>query len=364
MQRPFVTRHSITSAGSIFDEAGLQVYLSTEEFIELIKDENRCFLCGISRSQAEFNNEHVIPNWVQRACGLARKSIQLPNNTSFPYPLYKIPCCVDCNSFLADFLEQPISLAFLGGEENFSKFFNSPEIWKIFLWMNLIYFKIHIKDNYLRLNRDLRTEATKIGDIYPWEELHHCHALVRAQRFGVDVDIESVLGSTMSLHLGDWAEEHPFDYNDHFESKTVMIRIKRIAVICVLNDSCGTLQGLSTIFELLPPDLSPPQFSELLSEFQFISLHLKHRPQYRTRLSEKTGKFLIDGIIPPIFDLSDLDFTVRGALMLRNLEAFAPNFSLNGLDRDQTVSLVKAGDVSFIRGGPGVAETSNADQKL
>ena len=306
-------------------------------------------MCGVSENDAPFNAEHVIPDWVQKFCDLRDKFIKLPNATSFSYSQYKIPCCIECNSFLGDTFETPISRAFSKGPNEVSSFFNNGGAWVIFIWLNLIYLKVHIKDNFLRFDRDERNKDQRtIGDFHPWEQLHHCHALVRAKRFGVDADPNGILGSTMSLQLGDWTKLSPFDYNDHIESQTVMLRLKNVAFICVLDDSCGTLQGLGKKLNRLPPDLNPAQFAEILTEFQFVSMHLKYRPTYKTIIDRVTGRPTIYGDIPKLFDLDELDFSLRGELMLRNLDAMFPKFAIAGKSREETIAIAKTGDLSFL----------------
>lgn len=332
--------------GTILDLNGRELFLGLERFKALVKDQKRCFLCGAHEGDKPFNDEHVIPDWIQRAFDLRDKSIRLSNGTDFPYPKYKIRCCAECNSFLGKTFEAPISNAVSSGPDAFFQWY-PKEMFRIFLWMNLIYLKIHLKDNQLRLHRDQRAADTRLGDLYDWAELHHCHAMLRAARFGFGIDIETTLGSFMCLQLGEWARQHPYDYNDHLPTHTVMIRLGEIAFISVLNDTRGVLQGLEPKFDKLPPDLNPLQFAELLAEFQFVSAHLKYRPQFSTEVNPKTGEVTIKGKVPELFDLEELDFSIRGHLMFRNLQAIAPGFRLNGLSNDKSRALVLAGDVTF-----------------
>jgi hypothetical protein len=343
---PSVSAYYFDKQGNIFDASGVRVFTSIELFTNLVSRDDICFLCHETSIDKEFNQEHVIPNWVQNLCGLSDKYIKLPNETKFPYKNYKISCCKECNSFLGDCYESPISRAVSKGGDNLSNFLVDGGLWKIFLWMNLIYFKVHLKDNSLRLNRDKRAPDTTIGSLHDWGAMHHCHSLIRAEKFGIPIQT-GALGSTMCLHLGDWAEEFPFDYNDHIHTHTIFIRCRRIAVICVQNDACGTLQGLEPIIGNLPPNLSQIQLSELITEFQFVSHSLKNRPKFMTSLTK--GSPHIEAIVPEEFDLNDLDFKIRGFLMLRNLKAISPNFRLNGMTPDESEAAILKGDVSFIR---------------
>ena len=340
---PVVLRHS---DGTILDLSGRELYLGLDRFKALVRDQHRCFLCGVDNQSARFNDEHVIPDWVQRSYGLANKSIRLANGTTLPYPKYRIRCCEECNSFLGKTFETPISRALASGPDAFFEWYHG-ELFRIFLWLNLIYLKTHLKDNQLRVSRDQRSSDTRLGDLFDWTELHHCHALLRAARFGFAIDLETTLGSVFCAQLGDWARQHPYDYNDHLPTHTVMIRLREIAFIAVLNDTRGVLQGLEPKFEKLPPDMNPLQFAELLTEFQFVNAHLKYRPQYLTEVNPRTGDVTIKGNVPAQFDLDDLDFSLRGQLMLRNLNAFVPSFELKGLSRQKSEAAVLSGDVTF-----------------
>lgn len=332
--------------GTIFDLNGRELFLGLNRFKALVRDENRCFICGASAEEKPFNDEHVIPDWIQRSYGLRNKSIRLSNGTDFPYPKYKIRCCKECNSFLGKTFETPISNALLRGPNHFFDWYKS-EAFRVFLWLNLIYLKTHIKDNQLRLERDQRAPDTRLGDLYDWTELHHCHAMVRAARFGFDIDAEKVLGSLFLLQLGDWAGTQPYDYNDHLPTHTVMIRLGEVAFICALNDSCGVFQGLMPKIERLPPSLNQLQFLEILTEFQFVNAHLMHRPSYKTEVDLQSGQVTISAVLPEQFELDELDFSLRGEFMVRNLYGSLGRFELKGLTEEQTKAQLLSGDVSF-----------------
>jgi len=337
-----VLRHT---DGTILDLAGRELFLGLERFKTLVKDADRCFICGARSSEKPFNDEHIIPDWVQRSYNLRDKSIRLFNGTDFPYPKYRIRCCQECNSFLGKTFETPISAALSRGPDQFFEWYHT-EPFRVFLWLNLIYLKTHLKDNQLRIERDERAPDTRLGDAYDWAELHHCHALIRAARFGFEIDAEKVLGSVFVLQLGDWARQQPYDYNDHLPTHTLMIRLGEIAFIAALSDSCGVFQGLMPKIEKLPPDLSPLQFLEVLTEFQFVSAHLKYRPRYQTEVDPQTGLVTITAALPDQFDLEELDFSLRGELMARNLNALG-QIELKGHNAEESRAMILSGDVSF-----------------
>lgn len=341
--------------GSILDVNGKEIFLGLERFKSLVSDRGRCFLCGESEIGKPFNDEHVIPDWVQRSFGLRDKKIKLSNGTTFDYPKYKIKCCVECNTFLGKNFERPISEAFSQGPDFFMEWLHK-ESFRIFLWVNLIFLKIHLKDNELRLDRNLKSPDRKIGDLHDWTQLHHCHALVRATRLGFGIDMQTILGSLFCLKLGDWAQDHPYDYNDHLPSQTVMIRLGEVALICALNDSCGVFQGLAKKLENLPHQINPVQLLEILTEFQFVNIHIKDRPVYKTEIDTITGEVTILGQIPKNFELEELDFSIRGELMVRNIYGSIEGFTMSGLTVEETTKLIAQGDVTFMQ----IAEDSQS----
>ena len=294
-----------------------------------------------------FNDEHVIPNWVQRECGLQDKTIQLPNGTKFPYSKYLLPCCVDCNSFLGSEFEKPIATAISQGSDAFSGWYES-EIFRVFLWLNLICLKVHLKDNLLRIDRDLRKPDVKIGSLHDWSQLHHCHALVRASRLGIPIEAPTTLGSMFCLHLGSWADEDDFDYKDHLPSHTMMIRVGRTAFIASFNDSQGVLQGLMPKIEKLSGEINKVQLLELFTEFQFLNYHLKYRPQYVTVWNQTSQSFEIKGLLPEMFELLELDYELRRQMLVDNIVASIPNFSFKGLSEEESLEKLMNEDVTFL----------------
>jgi hypothetical protein len=335
------------SDGSILDFEGKEIFLSLTRFLDLIKNNERCFICGVNRKEAAFNDEHVVPDWVQRAFSLRDKSIQLPNGTKFPYRKYVLACCQQCNSFLGREFEQPISNAIKLGNEKFSTWYQG-EIFRVFLWMNLIYLKTHLKDNLLRMSRDLRDPNAKIGDLHDWSQMHHCHALIRAVKNGVAIDVTTTLGSMFCLHLGGWADQDSFDYRDHQPTQTMMLRLGNVAFVASLNDSGGVLQGLMPKIEKLEGDISKVQLLEIFTEFQFMNSHLRYRPDYCTVWDQESSSFMIKGILPEKFELCELDFSMRRYLLKQNILSSIPNFCFNGFTIEETLEKLSQDDVTFL----------------
>jgi hypothetical protein len=303
--------------GSILDEEGNYIFVGQSNFLERVIQGGFCFVCANEISDR--NDEHIIPDWIIRRCGLSNKSIKLPNQTLFKYTSYKIPCCKSCNKFLGDYYEKPISKAFSEGIEAVSELLVSkPEL--LFGWLNLIVFKTHFKDLSLRSHLDQRIDSDMIGSTYDWLNFHHMHAIFRAPLFQTRIAPE-VLGSVALLEVKDAQLGGSFDYRDHTPSDTVYIRIEDISIVSVLNDSGavpGMLVGRINLTDA--PDLV--QCAEILTEYQVASMHLKNRPAFGTRFDSSTGRFEIFATLPSEKEVAEYNPKMRGEAFWFNLQSY------------------------------------------
>jgi hypothetical protein len=199
--------------GSVVDENGKIVFFSGDRFVEDIVDGDRCFICGIDPSAAEFNREHVLPEWILRKYDLYASEIGLPNKAGYTYGRYTIPCCKPCNSRMAELFETPISKLVSEGYQAVRAALQRGAGNWLFVWLALIYLKTHLKDRELRYHLDARKGIESMSDLYAWEELHHIHCMARA--FSTDVFIDSnVYGSLLVLPSKTGTLVGDFDYAD------------------------------------------------------------------------------------------------------------------------------------------------------
>jgi len=77
---------------TLIDKEGKILFYSLEDFKGQIVEGNDCFICGVSRGVKEFNDEHILPEWLLRRYNLYNNKIFLPNGASVKYGKYKIPC--------------------------------------------------------------------------------------------------------------------------------------------------------------------------------------------------------------------------------------------------------------------------------
>ena len=342
-----------TGDGSIVDSNGKIIYFSAKRFVEDICLGDCCFICGAMPGEKEFNNEHILPRWLLRRYDLFANTIVLPNGIKVRYDRYTVPCCSECNSFMGTHIETPVSEVVQGGAEAINDFIANGGLLTMFVWMALLFLKTHLKDRQFRVHLDARKGDDLIADMYEWELLHHIHCLVRAPYVGCSVEIEAV-GSVLALPVRAQASPDRFDFGDLYLAQTMMIRLDETAILTVFNDSGGAMNYFFQKLEKITGPVSELQLREIMVELAYLNLHLKERPTFYTECDglNDTCRIIIGS--RPKLDLSDMDRSVRGKLMLHALGDALPRVRVEGLTPEEILSSVQAGNFTFLFDDDGV----------
>lgn len=161
---------------------GKILFFGLQHFLDDIAKGDCCFICGAKPGSKEFNNEHIIPDWILSKFNLHSEFITLTNGTRFRYGEYTVPCCKDCNSELGVSYEAPIGKLLSRPYNEIIEEINQNQdlVHFLFRWMCLVFFKTHLKDKALLKERDRRKESGFLGDLYGWEDFHHIHCIARS----------------------------------------------------------------------------------------------------------------------------------------------------------------------------------------
>jgi len=331
--------------GSTVDDKGNIVFFSLKRFINDICKGNNCFLCGTQKTSFAFNDEHIIPKWVLKKYDLFNKSITLPNDEKIRYDKYKIPCCIECNSFLGNVLEKDIQKLVETGYNGLIQQIDDEKIWNIFLWLSLIFFKTHYKDSFLRKHLDQRKGDESISESYEWGFLHHIHAMVTALKNGNSISREC-LGSLLVLPAKLSENYHDFDYRDIYEANTILLRMGDIAFLAVLDDSCAASNFFQNHFEKIDGPLSPIQLRETLSHLTLLNFKLKYRPQYGTKIDTNENKVTIVAELPEKLELDDFTSSEFGEILYSNTYEMIEKINDERLNKN--IENLKAGYFRFL----------------
>ena len=284
------------------------IFFSLEKFINDIVKGECCFICGINPTKASFNDEHVIPEWILRKMKLFSDSITLSNGDAFGYNKYKIPCCEKCNSLLGETVEDPMSKLLLGNYEKVSSFIVKKGPLNVFVWLALIFFKVHYRDKSLREFKDLRQPGVKLSDRVNWLDMHHIHCLLRSSYTTPKIE-GTVIGSLLVLPA------LQSDYCDNFEGKSILLRINDVCFIAILNDSCASLQMYFDELQRISGSLTALQLREIFSRLTHINALLKNRPEYFSSIDQEKNSYCLEAKLPKMIELNNVESVDYGKIL-------------------------------------------------
>lgn len=218
-------------------------------------------------------------------------------------------------------------------------------------WLSLIFTKVHLRDFKNRVSLDMREDDGVLGEHYELNELHHIHAVARAATADVQVD-EKVFGTLVILRLDHSEQDLAFDYCDNLAGRTLLIRVKDVALIYVLDDCCATGGMLSEQLKTLPNSLSRIQLREVYARHLAANMHIKERPTFRTEFLGAKGKPRISVKLPEL-NFHDYDPNVFGRVFASALGSYSEQVMVDGKTGEDALEAIETGYVSFLFDEPG-----------
>lgn len=301
---------AIDQEGSLFDRNGVLRHFSPEALKNLSVDPNRCFICGTHRNDRDFNDEHVISEWLLRRYRLHSAQLTYPNGRQGVYGQYKLRCCVKCNSLLGANIECKIErwLQQFTINESVTQVYSL----KIYQWLCLLFIKTHLKDRDIRIFPDRRIDAPYIASMYDWVGLHHIHSVARSMQSGCHI-ASNVVGTILVFKMqGDLDE---FDFGTLSDYSTIYIRMGEIGIVAVLNDSGAVSDLMAEFLSGISGPLSSLQFREIAARMAYGNTLLCVRPKYFSRLY-KESVLRMYAVLPEKWTRCDICYTELGELMV------------------------------------------------
>lgn len=272
-----------TKDGSIIDANGKVVHFSRERFVQNICEGNACFICGAKPEETKFNNEHILPNWILNRYKLHSRPIYLPNNQTYTYGRYKIPCCEPCNTKLNEIYEKPIKKYFLSTPQEREAQNIEP---LLYMWLGLIFLKTHLKDRLLKFTPKEGPSSKPISHLYSWDDLYRLHSIVRAPITGAEVTAD-IFGSMLIIPYSQREPFESFDYSDIYLAQAAFIRLDDLAVYSVFNDSGASLHGFTPLLNKISGPVGAFQAREILAELACLNFRAPERSTLFLKLLAK-----------------------------------------------------------------------------
>lgn len=278
-----------TSDGSFVDSDGRILFFSPERFERDIWFGSCCFVCGVRRSsKVPFDNEHILPNWLLHDHDLHNQTIRLPNDVLQKYGTYTIPCCVNCNQLLNEHLEKPICEVVRAGSKAVVDRMREWDFGvKVFVWLSLIFLKLHLKDTTLREHRNFLLGDATIAQERKYEPdlFHHVHCVARSPFTQADLS-PPVIGSMAVIQTIHTPPE-TFDLIDQTRFATMAIRMNDISIFVVFDDAAGVLSVLEDqLIRRIDGPLDPYQVREVAAHFAACNFHIRNRPEFSSRIRQ------------------------------------------------------------------------------
>jgi hypothetical protein len=337
---------------TIRNDDGEVLLFSWPDFVSTISEGTSCFICGRSRREVAFNDEHIVPNWTLHAFGLHQKTVTLPNGQRTVYGNYTIPCCKPCNDEMARKFEDPMSTLIRAGGSVIQDYMAEYGGLLPFTWMALIFLKLHLKDRRLRRHLDRRLGDDPISAHYTWEHMHHLHAVARAFHIEATVEREAI-GSLFVFPID--AEPTAFDLITFTDAQIMLLQLGRTGMIAVFDDSCAALNRVMWIIEKITGPLSTFQARDLAAHFSMANLDLLNRPRFWTRISPDRRDVVIGGTTDSVPLFRPYDQALFGSL----ISAAIPTLpGVTDMDTEEARAALLAGDMNFLldEGGGFVAD--------
>jgi hypothetical protein len=219
---------------------------------------------------------------------------------------------------------------------------------ELFIWMGMIYLKLHLKDKTNRNNLDMRMQSGMIADYYEWNLLHHIHTVVRC--FYVPTMIKpEVFGSILILPCRQEGSLDEFDFGDLHVAQTMMLRLGSKAIFVVFNDSGGALRFFQEVMlDKIKGPISELQAREIMTDLAMLNLHLKQRPVYQSDLDLLKEEHRIVAQLPQSFELEDWNYDLRGQLMWNAFKDAWQKLRFAGSTEDEVKKTVMTGKVTVL----------------
>lgn len=244
-------------------------------------------------------------------------------------------------------IEERISKVVNAGPEAVQKHIAEGNGLEFFVWLGLIFLKVHLKDREFRMHHDLRKPDDKIGDLYDWQALHHMHCLVRCFVNGASLEKE-VFGSlgAFAAKTEGWREE--FDYGDIFDAQTMLLRLGNVALVTTFNDACGAINGAMPKLEKIEGSLSEIQAREVMVDLAFMNLSLKERPRFYTECDMGNETITEKAVLPDPFELGELNFALRGRLLRDSFGESVKQIRVAGKTQQEIEQAIDGGRFSVL----------------
>ena len=332
---------------AIVGEDGRILLFQCERFVRDICQGDACFICGAWPGEREFNDEHIVPKWILRRYDLFNRGITLPTGEHRKYAGYKVPCCEPCNTLLGREIETPVSKLLDGDPSTvLARLQDDRARELLFVWICLLFLKVHLKDAQVPVHRDRRRGEARIGDDYDWTDLHHVHQVARSPFTRASV-MPEVIGSLQVFEIALTTTEGDYDYMDFTDAQTVLVRVGGLGIVATLNDSTAAESAWSERLGVIQGPINDLQLREVAAMFAQANRDLVHRPVFSTYVL--FGKFALIVAQRPPLELKAFDPAAFGSTLLFAVRSHVQSGAIEVDGTRDPTAVAKAISTGYVR---------------
>lgn len=326
----------VSPDNTVYGEDGKVLLFSQQRFQRDVLEGKCCFMCGRAESRTvPFNDEHIIPDWLQKMANLYSQSVTLANRSTRRYGSHLIPCCRECNASLGERFEKPVSELLKQGYEGVKEAYSSAVADLLHAWAALIFLKMHLKDYGTRWNPDTRKAEGTIGEAYQYASLLHVYAIVRTAM--LEGTVRDHVKSTGFVHRASATKfDPPFDYADHSMGCASAVRVGDLYLFNVFDDASISIQATEGLVARCGA-LSSPQAREVLCHLAYTNILIVDRPRFWSNFFGDVPT--VDGHTPARWQVRRYEREMFGGMLYFQTQAH-----LEGIDPDD----VKKGNWTFL----------------
>lgn len=248
-------------------------YITLDEFKALLNTKHKCVMCNTKGKIRK--SEHVISDWILNYCDAFNGQLAITDHGRQPLDFktlstHKIRICTNCNIAFGGIYESQLAPKLKGGYELAkASLAENPSL--IFSWANYIVFKNSFVELDIKKQKDLRRKSGFLGDDVNWDFFHTVHAKARAPLYNTLIH-SGVIGTMKIYDIIDYEKFGNFYYFDDPGNPIFYIRIKNLAIICMIDDFGFVGKYLAPLLNDLSERLTIFQLTEVFSE-----MHLARR---------------------------------------------------------------------------------------
>lgn len=227
---------------------------------ELYDVSKQCFMCREPIGKKQQSVEDVFPKWLMNKYKLWDTKLVIPNGSTMPYRMFRVPCCKKCNNERMSSLENKIKRAVELGYDEFIKLDKNLIAW----WIAKIYYAKVLKELTIRMDLKNPDSRTIISEKPFIDHYGNIHMLMNELLIGTTFEGDPLY----ELYVYKTDDYPVFDYLDNIDMDVIYMKMDNIIILCSFFPTKTSSMRYKQEIDILGKQ-------EIVSFFQVLELYTK-----------------------------------------------------------------------------------------